>query len=320
MPLNNLSDWDRSGTLSPYKTGAGSQVISGITALLQMLQQQKQDQALRAAAGSMMGGGQVPAGVDAGKLYSELALEKNKTFAPQAPNEMQTLIDFMSKGQGGIPGVLSNATQPSLENGTVMPGTEPPPSNLPPSDMLMRGIMSKKFGVPYEVMQTPEEGKKITQQKAEEQATIAAEKERQVNTSKVSRLTDMANVIESRFAETSPKSGVWGPISGIIDSALKGLQITPNQVTDRAYVSFVKGFRAQLARAMGDVGNLSEPEQKAAMNLVPTLLDSKETAAKKLQNLREFIKTIQNRETETPAQEDMSQMTDEELRRIATGG
>jgi hypothetical protein len=44
---------------------------------------------------------------------------------------------------------------------------------------------------------------------------------------------------------------------------------------------------------MGDVGNLSEPEQRAAAELVPTLLDNYETGMRKIRNIRDFIKTIQ---------------------------
>jgi hypothetical protein len=113
-----------------------------------MLQQQKQDSALRKAAG-------LEQGVGSADLAEKIILEKNKTFAPQAPNETQQLLDFISKGQG-MGGVLNNAAQP----GSEMPGTVPavpPVSAAPSSDMLLRGIMSKKFGVPYESMATPEE-------------------------------------------------------------------------------------------------------------------------------------------------------------------
>jgi uncharacterized protein YfkK (UPF0435 family) len=134
--------------------------------------------------------------------------------------------------------------------------------------------------------------------KSSQDALTAVTKERQLNASKVGRLTDIANVIEKKFAETSPHSGPIGALSGIIDIGMSGLQATPNQVNDYSYRSFVKGLRAQLARAMGDVGNLSEPEQKAAMNLIPGLLDTKETAAKKLSNLRDLISTIQTKNNE----------------------
>jgi hypothetical protein len=159
MGLNNLSDWDRSGQLSPYPQSAGQQMVNPLMALIKMFQANQKDKALRQAAGGMMGGTEVPQGVDAGKLFSDLALEKNKTFAPQAPNETQQLLDFISKGQG-MGGVLNNAAQP----GSEMPGTVPAEASAAPSgDMLMRGLMSKKFGIPYESMATPEE-KQLAQQ------------------------------------------------------------------------------------------------------------------------------------------------------------
>ena len=166
MGLNNLSDWDRSGQLSPYPQSAGQQMVNPLMALIKMFQANQKDKALRQAAGGMMGGTEVPQGVDAGKLFSDLALEKNKTFAPQAPNETQQLLDFISKGQG-MGGVLNNAAQP----GSEMPGTVPavpPVSAAPSSDMLLRGIMSKKFGVPYEAMATPEEKIETQQTKLEQ--------------------------------------------------------------------------------------------------------------------------------------------------------
>jgi hypothetical protein len=153
---------------------------------------------------------------------------------------------------------------------------------------------------------TQEETQRESENKAKEQALVQAEKERQLNISKVSRLSNIASDVEKKFMNTSPYSsetfvGKMGiiPLLGMVDVAKSQLQATEAQRNDRAYISFLKGMRAQLARAMGDVGNLSEPEQKAAMELMPTLLDSKETGLKKLENLRDFIKTIQNTKTFT---------------------
>ena len=149
-----------------------------------------------------------------------------------------------------------------------------------------------------EFPKTDEEMQKETDQKANEQSTIAMEKERQLNTSKVSRLSGISDAVEKQWLTTSPRSGVetkFGltPVLGAMDVLTSNLQANEGQQNDKAYLDFVKGMRAQLARAMGDVGNLSEPEQKAAMNLVPSLLDSKATGQKKLKNLRDFIGTIQ---------------------------
>lgn len=134
-----------------------------------------------------------------------------------------------------------------------------------------------------------------TQREAQKAATIGAEKEKQLNISKITRLGDITNIIEQKFLETNPHPGVLGPILGMLDVWASNLQATKGQQTDKAYRDFIKGMRAQLARGMGEVGNLSEPEQKAAMDLMPSLLDSKETGLKKLENLRGLIRSITNR-------------------------
>ena len=178
----------------------------------------------------------------------------------------------------------------------------------PTNRLLARGLLSKEFGVPFEELQTPEEQQAASQRKAEEQATAAVEKERQVNLMKVRRLGPITDVAEKRFLETSPYSvlsqklgerlpvqlGLM-PLMGFVDIWKSNLQATEPQRTDKAYQDFIQGFRAQLARAMGDVGNLSEPEQRAALKLIPTLHDTKETGLKKIKNLREFIETLQLR-------------------------
>jgi hypothetical protein len=55
------------------------------------------------------------------------------------------------------------------------------------------------------------------------------------------------------------------------------------------YLQWIGGARTKIARALGEVGNLSEPEQIAAMKLMPTLKDTKESAANKLARFRRLI-------------------------------
>jgi hypothetical protein len=122
------------------------------------------------------------------------------------------------------------------------------------------------------------------------EAEKASEKEKQVNATKVGRLSNLIDVIEKKYDETKTPSN---PILRAGETFSRNLQLTNNQRTDKAYADFLGGVRAQLARAMGDVGNLSEYEQKAVMELVPTLLDDPKTAKIKIKNLRDFIKQVQ---------------------------
>lgn len=141
-------------------------------------------------------------------------------------------------------------------------------------------------------------------QEAKKQAMIASEKEKQVNAAKVSRLNNIINEIEKQYANTQTSQN---PIIRFKDVVGKGFQVTSNQRRDQAYSSFVSGVRAQLARAMGDVGNLSEYEQKAVLDLVPTLLDDPRTAALKISNIRSFITQIQAAAGQEPSGQSMKQ-------------
>ena len=129
--------------------------------------------------------------------------------------------------------------------------------------------------------------------KGEIQAKQASQKEVETNLGKVRRLRPIIDTIEKRYLETEPGSGVGGRAAGIKSLVVSGLQANEQQQIDASYRSFVKGIRAQLARALGDVGNLSVPEQKAAMDLVPSLMDNKETGLRKIKNLREFITNLE---------------------------
>jgi hypothetical protein len=129
--------------------------------------------------------------------------------------------------------------------------------------------------------------------KAKEQAAVATEKERQVNLGKVRRLRPIIKNIRTRWLETQPESGGTGRLKGIFKSFTSDFQSTPQDARNNAYKRFRTGLRAQLARAMGDVGNLSVPEQQAAMDLVPSLQDNLETGKEKLKNLEDFIGSLE---------------------------
>ena len=159
------------------------------------------------------------------------------------------------------------------------------------------GFRPKGFsmgGVNFEREPSEQEYQEEISRKAQEQGAIATEKERQVNVGKVGRLSNMANIIEQKWAETKPGKGFKGRISGLLSVPASIAQATNQQQIDSSYRSFVRGMRAQLARAMGEVGNLSEPEQAAAMELVPGLGDNYETGTKKIKIIRDFVTTIKS--------------------------
>jgi hypothetical protein len=133
--------------------------------------------------------------------------------------------------------------------------------------------------------------------KAEEAAQTAQIKEREVAIGKAERLKTVGQSIEKSWLKTSPYKGAITktglvPVLGMWDIVKKGAGATSAQRQDQAYASFISGVRAQLARGMGDVGNLSEYEQRAVIQLVPSLMDSLESGQLKLGQLAQLVEDI----------------------------
>jgi hypothetical protein len=132
---------------------------------------------------------------------------------------------------------------------------------------------------------------------SQKQSDIAVKKENEVAISKSNRLKTVGKTIENAWLKTSPYKGAITktglvPLLGAWDVIKKGMGATNAQQQDQAYASFVQGVRAQLARGMGDVGNLSEYEQRAVVQLVPSLMDSYESGNLKLGQLAQLVEDI----------------------------
>ena len=135
--------------------------------------------------------------------------------------------------------------------------------------------------------------------KVEEAGQIAAGKEEAVQIGKAKKLETVGKSVEREWLETSPYKGLITktglvPVLGQWDIIKKGMGATSAQRQDQAYASFVQGIRAQLAKGMGDVGNLSEQEQRAVIQLVPKLYDSYESGILKLGNLAKLVEDIKS--------------------------
>lgn len=183
-------------------------------------------------------------------------------------------------------------------------GGQPEGQGQPRGQMAGGGFKPKSFtygGLTMERQPTEQEFQQAQQRKVEEQSALAAGKETSVNISKVQRLETIGRRIEKEWLTTSPysrknlsiKVGLM-PLLGAWDVVKSNLQATPAQENDKAYRNFVNLIRAQLARGMGDVGNLSEYEQAAVVGGIPTLMDTKETGIKKLQKIFRLVQDIRN--------------------------
>jgi len=76
----------------------------------------------------------------------------------------------------------------------------------------------------------------------------------------------------------------YGRLGGLWQNFLAKIGYNPDL---RAYQALVESDRPSLARAAGDVGNLSETEQKAAIKILPNEFSTPEEAKKQFKLLKE---------------------------------
>lgn len=140
----------------------------------------------------------------------------------------------------------------------------------------------------------------ISKVSSQQQIETATNKENSLVVSKAERLGTVGDTVKNQWLKTSPYKGLITktglvPALGMWDVLKKGIGATDAQQRDQVYANFVKGVRAQLARGMGDVGNLSEPEQVAVAQLLPTLMDSYESGIKKFEQISQLVADIKKR-------------------------
>jgi hypothetical protein len=87
---------------------------------------------------------------------------------------------------------------------------------------------------------------------------------------------------ELNLGDSEVGSAIGGTFRGLYGKAIDSSKAGQYQM-------WIEGARTKIARALGEVGNLSEPEQIAAMKLMPTLKDTRESAANKLARFRRLI-------------------------------
>jgi hypothetical protein len=117
-------------------------------------------------------------------------------------------------------------------------------------------------------------------------AQEATDKEAMGRARKLQELTKVIDSFAYQIDKIPGGEGLPGRIQGLGNVVSGALQTDPNIA---AYSSFMMGLRPVLSRGLGDVGNLSEQEQKAAMSLLPQPMDNLETRAAKLRNFLDFI-------------------------------
>lgn len=116
----------------------------------------------------------------------------------------------------------------------------------------------------------------------------AITKDQNTRATKLKELNTVIDFFDKKISELPVGSGMQGKLEGM-KSDIKGKLGLDAKAA--AYNADLQGMRSQIARGLGEVGNLSETEQAAAIKLLPVLSDNNETRQQKLTNFRDYIKT-----------------------------
>ena len=127
----------------------------------------------------------------------------------------------------------------------------------------------------------------FTFESPEAEGRMAAEKESQVRLEKLKDAVPLLQTFERRLNELpAPKGATARAIQAPGRFLATKTQADPKLA---AFESFRTGMRSQIARILGEVGNLSETEQKYAINLLPSAYDTQDTRTKKFDNFYDFV-------------------------------
>lgn len=111
----------------------------------------------------------------------------------------------------------------------------------------------------------------------------ADEQKKQDAKMNAARIIQQAEDLYYGKADTTSDDLAYGRIGGLLQSVSGKLGYNPSLTT---YENFLESIRPTLARAAGDVGALSEQEQRAAIKILPKATSTKEEAARAFKEVR----------------------------------
>ncbi len=130
------------------------------------------------------------------------------------------------------------------------------------------------------------------EQKIDKEVESAQRKESKIRESKLVELNKKINFFEQKINEIPGGNGVSGVATGLMQKAgaISGLNTKA-----KAYQASVDGLKTQIARGLGEVGNLSKTEQDNAVELLPNITDTLDVRNQKIQNFRDFVANSLNK-------------------------
>lgn len=236
----------------------------------------------RGGIGGLAGGagaGPVSQGVRAGLgqvIPRAAALGISPEGVPQRPEEAPTTIEELLSGQGVADGGLQG-----LEG---VLGEQQPTQQVTVDDVVRAHLeldpeFADRIQAAFEAQSLGEAGGKLTA--AQEQ-----------NLSKLDRADVLLSTYESKLDEIGTVEGFPARLRGVFNKLLGSIGQAPKVQT---FTDLRNGTVAMLAKALGEVGNLSKTDIEVAKANIPRLTDTTEEVRLKLETIRSIIsKSRQN--------------------------
>jgi hypothetical protein len=114
---------------------------------------------------------------------------------------------------------------------------------------------------------------------------------------RLARIPAIIDEIETQFLMMGPGEGIKGRFEGLVKT-LAGRAGFEEYAQFKTYNDITKSMAVQLARALGDVGNISIQERALNERLLPKSTDSKEIGIGKIERLRALMSAIEQENEE----------------------
>ena len=301
MPIIGLSDWDKSGQLSPYKQGKGDQLLGGLKTILEQTTKAAQDKRLRQAAAQMLN-------IDPNSLRDYTSEEikgimtdatKEKFRASLKPAELTpdekianeikleeakagAKAKAESEGLRNLLNMFPGQTQEPAVTGDILSDTQTAQSgglNITPGDIL-KGRLKKQYGI--EIQPTAEEIKAKSQVESEAKAageTLAQQEKKKAES--------MANfkIAKNKLMTTA------GAFKAMIEAEGAGRKGGFKRIWTGATGQnpYVKAFEGQLVEAASALAKLAAPSARVGQEIIAQF---KKTLPTKFSNYNEFTNQI----------------------------
>jgi len=270
-----------------------------------------------------------------------LRVQRNKGLTGQRQKKLAEIREYLkSQGGGDIQEAIDKARGIEQAKQDVAAGAriEPTAEDIPEGYQFSGfGAQGRRLYKP--ILSTPEEKRKnkeldliqaqnikafyaktLDQRVTDERAIATAQSEargkvskrlqREEAARKIEGIKPFINTFKQILDELPVSTGLGGIVQGALQFGMAKAKLSPKAA---GYLAAREGLIAQLAKALGNVGTLSDLDIKRAEGLLPNLTDPQDVRDQKFKNLFRLLDTLQKAKTASP--EDMLTLT-KDIRRL----